>query len=546
MAPPHSRPPNGGFNIANSREIYCTGSYGRTSSYEKVIGEVNATRTLEEKNAVSTRKSVKPGNGKTQKERRSWNSRENPMQDAGSPDRVLLHKNAKNEKEEISNCHLSNLCDSAAKSVEKIVEKNIEAKEQSKALGILLREAQDQKELKLMKLKLNYIEYELARARANQSNIEAEQIKPAKFPSATPPSKKKPIAQEIQLAAKSTSPIAAATPKKRSESMASSYTEKKRCERSAAKLPSRQVLYFPALNKNPSILNTSERQASVVANRDALKPKERLEQTRQSLEKLEKWLEKPCVITPLQAFFAPPSNKSLSIPNPSAAKSGPSAAEKYRAPLTIATHSRSSRVTEHIPAPTRIGCGVKFAQVAVNFVTNIKFPMQIVHSPGKTDRHHQVLAKFHFSGSAESISRFLVRQNFHLRHTLSPQYLHPPNLKQKLDQSTRNPSNASVLKTLQDCHPDAQKFSMFQSSEETNNSSTLSPQYLFPPNFVTFENKKDSMAHIILPPPPQDRTTTTRMFKAQSIPRVVTQWSIISQLYFLRFNQRPPFIFSVV
>mmetsp|Transcript_3641 Transcript_3641/g.5290 ORF Transcript_3641/g.5290 Transcript_3641/m.5290 type:complete len:174 (+) Transcript_3641:447-968(+) len=172
-------------------------------------------------------------------------------------------------------------------------------------------------------------------------------------------------------------------------------------------------------------------------------------------------------------IFAPLSNKNLSIPHPSASKFGTSAAEKHRAPMTVTTLSSSSRVTEHIPAPTRTGCGVKFAQMAVNFVTNIAFPLQLVHSPGEVNIHHQVLTKPRFSGSEESMSRFSVRQSFHLRHTLSPQYLHPPNIKQKLDQITRNQSNASVLKTLQDRQQDTQKFSEFQSSEQTSNSSTF-------------------------------------------------------------------------
>ena len=290
-------------------------------------------------------------------------------------------------------------------------EKSIEAEKQSKACKILLEEANQQIERNLIKIRTNNIQNELY-VSLNRSKRKAEshlwQTKQAKTLSATPPSKTKPIAQEIQLTAKLTYPITAATSENRSESMVSSYTEKERNEHSAANLPSRKVLYVPVLNKNPGILNTSERQASVAATRDILKQKERLEQTRQSLETLKKWLEKPCVITPLQVFFAPPSNKNLSIPHPSASKLGTSAAEKYRAPMTVTTLSRSSRVTEHIPAPTRIGCGVKFAQMAVNFVTNIKLPLQLVHSPGEIDIHHQVLAKPHFSGSAESMSIFSV------------------------------------------------------------------------------------------------------------------------------------------
>ena len=131
MAPPHGRPPDGGFSIANSREMYCTGSYGRTSSYEKVVGKINATRTLEEKKAVFTRKSVKTDNGKTPKEGFSSNFHRNSKQDARRLDWVLPHQNARNEKDEISNCHLSTLCDSIAKLAEKISEKSIEAEKQS-------------------------------------------------------------------------------------------------------------------------------------------------------------------------------------------------------------------------------------------------------------------------------------------------------------------------------------------------------------------------------------------------------------------------------
>ena len=223
MALPHGRPPDGDSNKANSRDSYCTGSYGRTSSYEKVVEEVNATRTLEGKNAVPTSKSVKTGNGKTQKERRSRNSRGNPTQDTGRPDRVLLHKNAKNEKEEISNCHLPNLCDSAAKSLEKMIERNIEAEEQSKALGILAEEVQNQTERMLLNFtsKFNYTENELL---SNQFNIEAEshllQAKPDKSFSETPPSKNTLVARKIQSAVKLTSPFAAATPENRARSTA--------------------------------------------------------------------------------------------------------------------------------------------------------------------------------------------------------------------------------------------------------------------------------------------------------------------------------------
>ena len=140
------------------------------------------------------------------------------------------------------------------------------------------------------------------------------------------------------------------------------------------------------------------------------------------------------------------------------------------------------------------------------------------------------------------------------------QYLNPPNITQKFDPSIRYSNTASVLKREevkhakplpqpQDRPPDTQKKSMLKSSEQTNNSGNLSPQYLFPPNSITFESKNKGTAHTIFPPPSQDQPPDTRIFQAQKggvTPRVVTQWSIISRFYFLRFSQRPPFIFSVV
>ena len=199
--------------------------------------------------------------------------------------------------------------------------------------------------------------------------------------------------------------------------------------------------------------------------------------------------------------------------------------------------------------------------MAVNFVTSVKLPTQIVHPAVETDPHHQVPTTPHFFGFTESTSKSRARQNFHLGHFLSPQYLHPPNNTQKINPSTENPSTASVMKANEANHatpshalrtapPDAQKFSRVQNSEQRNIFSTLSPQYFFPPNSTTFESRKEGMAQIIFPPSPQDQPPDARVLKAQSrggvTPRVVTQWSIISKLYFLRFSQRHPFIFSIV
>ena len=117
MVPLHGRPLEGASNKATSRDIYYTGSYDRISSYEKVVREVNATQILKEKNVVSTRKSVKSDNGKT------WNFHRSLEQDAGRLDWILPHKNVRNKKDEISNYHLSNLCDSVTKLSEKVLEK---------------------------------------------------------------------------------------------------------------------------------------------------------------------------------------------------------------------------------------------------------------------------------------------------------------------------------------------------------------------------------------------------------------------------------------
>ena len=173
---------------------------------------------------------------------------------------------------------------------------------------------------------------------------------------------------------------------------------------------------------------------------------------------------------------------------------------------------------------------MKFDRMAVNFIISAKLPTQIVHLAVETDSYHQVPTIPPFFDLTESTSRSRARQHFHLGQFLSPQYLHPPNITQKNNPSTGNLSTASVKKEEvkhatplprpQDRPPDAQKFPMDQNSEQRNTSSTLSPQYLFPPNSAIFESGVT--------------------------PRVVTQWSIISRFYFLRFSQCPPFIFSIV
>ena len=154
-----------------------------------------------------------------------------------------------------------------------MVERSIEAEEQSKALGVLLGEVHDQTERKLMKLRLSYIVNKL---HINQSNIEAEQIKSVKFFSAAPPSKNTPVAQKIQPATKSISSIAEATPEIRPMIKTSSYTGENHRARSTAAVPSRQVPYLS--NRHPSIMNPSECKATVFKKCRELKQKKRVEQ----------------------------------------------------------------------------------------------------------------------------------------------------------------------------------------------------------------------------------------------------------------------------
>ena len=86
-------------------------------------------------------------------------------------------------------------------------------------------------------------------------------------------------------------------------------------------------------------------------------------------------------------------------------------------------------------------------RLAVNFIINVRFPTQLVHSPVEIDRYHQVPAKPCVFGFVKSMNRSPVRRNFTTRHSPSPQYLHPPNIKHEIDSSTRSPSTASISKT---------------------------------------------------------------------------------------------------
>ena len=193
----------------------------------------------------------------------------------------------------------------------------------------------------------------------------------------------------------------------------SSHTGKNHRARSTAALPSRQVSYLSASNRNPSTLNPSECKAAGFKKCHAVKQNKRLEQWRQSLETLEKWLEKPSDIPPLQVFSAPPSNMNHIILNPSECQViafKKHAAEQYRGPTAVDTPSLPSRFTDYISAPIRTGCGMKFDEMAVKFVINKKFPMQLVHPPVETERHHQVPTTPPSVGFAESTSRSQARQ----------------------------------------------------------------------------------------------------------------------------------------
>ena len=103
---------------------------------------------------------------------------------------------------------------------------------------------------------------------------------------------------------------------------------------------------------------------------------------------------------------------------------------------------------------------------------------------------------------------------------------------------------------MQDRTPNKQKLSMLESTEQRKIFSTLSPQYLFPPNFSIYKSRTENTMHILFSFTPKEPPLDIRLVKAQrrnrKFPRVVTQWSIISRLYFLRFSQRSPFIYVVV
>ena len=99
-----------------------------------------------------------------------------------------------------------------------------------------------------------------------------------------------------------------------------------------------------------------------------------------------------------------------------------------------------------------------------------------------------------------------MEQKIHLRHIFSPQYLHPPSIKQRINSSAGNPSTVSVkveeveyaipLPQPQDHSPDAHEFPKSKSFPSTkileviNLPNTLSPQCLLPPGYGDFNPSK--------------------------------------------------------
>ena len=127
------------------------------------------------------------------------------------------------------------------------------------------------------------------------------------------------------------------------------------------------------------------------------------------------------------------------------------------------------------------------------------------------------------------------------RAKLGADYRFPPPWSQEEDE---------MEEKMQDRPPNKQKLSMLESTEQRKVFSTLSPQYLFPPNFSIYKSRTENTMHILISPTPKEPPLDIRLVKAQrrnrKFPRVVTQWSIISRLYFLSFSQRQPFIYFVV
>jgi len=153
-----------------------------------------------------------------------------------------------------------------------MVERSIKAKKQSKAREFLLDEARDQIERNQMEIRIINIQIHssilLSHSKAESHLL---QVKSAKSLRATPPRENTPVDQRNQPAVKLTSLNTAPTPENRTVTKTSSYTGKNHRSRSTAALPSRQVSYFSALDRNQSSLNSSEYKATVFEKCHAVK-----------------------------------------------------------------------------------------------------------------------------------------------------------------------------------------------------------------------------------------------------------------------------------